>query len=70
MRQGTEVEWADSLPVPACGTQELFTKFGTESKLELSSFRGRAVRQASRDSNWSLGRFRFWPRAELGLAFL
>ncbi len=40
------------------GTQELFTKFGTEPKLELSSFRGRAVSRASHDSKRSLGRFR------------
>ena len=47
---------------PKChhsGTQELFTKFGTEPKLELSSFRGRAVPRASHDSNRSRGAFVF-----------
>jgi len=36
-------ELADRLVPPPC-TQELFTNFGTEPKLEWSSFRGRAVR--------------------------
>ena len=40
-------------------THEPFTKFGTEPKLELSSFRGRAVPRASRDSNRSRGAFVF-----------
>jgi hypothetical protein len=50
---------ADSPAVPPSGTQELFTNFGAEPKLELSSFRGRTVSRASHDSKRSLGRFRF-----------
>jgi hypothetical protein len=40
--------WARCLHSPAvrpCGTQELFRKFGTGTKLESSSFRGRAVQR-------------------------
>jgi hypothetical protein len=51
---------ADSPAVPPSGTQELFTNFGAEPKLELSSFRGRTVSRASHDSKRSLGRFRFF----------
>jgi hypothetical protein len=50
--------------VPPSGTQELFTDFGAEPKLELSSFRGRTVSRASHDSNRSLGRFRFGDTQE------
>jgi hypothetical protein len=41
------------------GTQELFTKFGTEPKLGLSSFRGRAVSRASHDSKTESGALSF-----------
>jgi hypothetical protein len=62
---------ADSPAVPPSDTQELFTNLGTEPTLELSSFRGRAVQtKMPHDSKRSLGRFRFLPSAELGLAFL
>jgi hypothetical protein len=41
------------------GTSELFTKFGTEPRVGVSSFRGRAVPRASHDSNRSRGAFVF-----------
>ena len=43
------------------GTLGPFTEVAAEPKLELSSFRGRAVPKASHDSNRSRGRFRFRP---------
>ena len=48
--------------VPPRGTQELFTKFGTRPKLELSSSRGRAVRREPHDSETSPDRFRLCGR--------
>src|ERR1039458_3736015 len=44
---------------PPGGTSEPFPPFGSELRLFVSSS-GRAVRRASRDSNRSLGRFRFF----------
>jgi hypothetical protein len=63
----------DHLARPAVlqrGTLGPFTEFAAEPKVELSSFRGRAVPKASHDSNRSRGRFRFSPGAELGRVFL
>ena len=51
------------------GTLGPFTEVAAEPKLELSSFRGRAVPKASHDSNRSRGRFRFSPGGELGPVF-
>jgi hypothetical protein len=43
------------------GTLGPFTEVAAEPKVELSSFRGRAVPKASHDSNQSRGAFVFHP---------